>query len=571
MNDISNKSYTDKDFQTIFPELLEYVNNLTLKWNPVESNESDPGVVLLKCMALVADKLNYNIDKNVLECFPVSVTQPKNARNLFQQLGYHMHWLQSAHVDVSILWKGEFTDEVIQIPRFTQVADSELETVFTLTQNATLRATANKNYVTVDAIEGAVNQLSVSGETTINTSMLDSRRRIFLPTSNVAENGIFINNYGLENFSEWVAVDNLYVQAPDTKCYFVGVDAVSNLVYIQFSDYIINLIGDGLEIHYVVSNGANGNIKAYTLEQFFESTINGVDVGTDNVKLTNYSAAVGGLDIETIDDAYKNYMRNVNICDCLVTWQDFQNYLRASNVVSNCVVSDRTNTPYAYNYICEDADGRQYTSYFDALEASDPEYALAYDLFGCFAPTTIDIRALTPIASDKNITKELFDKSFAPYYEATPIIIRQVLTTVLQPTENVKLYLDELRHIGVRYANISSAAEFYPYMYADFNLDITLITNRKLSNAELTEVRSNISTALWESLNATQVEYGVEPDYNAIYDVVIKSDSRIKTLIIAPIEYRLIAHSVDEFVHELGPTAVQDLELLPLQGVFATA
>ena len=64
---IDSTSYTNKDFRTIFPELLELVRGLTNTWDPVNSNESDPGVALLKIQAFIADKLNYNIDKNVLD------------------------------------------------------------------------------------------------------------------------------------------------------------------------------------------------------------------------------------------------------------------------------------------------------------------------------------------------------------------------------------------------------------------------------------------------------------------------------------------------------------------------
>ena len=88
---ISNISYTNKDFQTIYTELLDLVKKLTSKWDPSMSNESDPGVILLKLNALIADKNNYNIDKNVLECFPLSVTQEGNARKLYDSLGYNMH------------------------------------------------------------------------------------------------------------------------------------------------------------------------------------------------------------------------------------------------------------------------------------------------------------------------------------------------------------------------------------------------------------------------------------------------------------------------------------------------
>ena len=61
---ITDISYTSKDFQSIYPELLDLVKKLTNKWDPSLSNESDPGVILLKLNALIADKNNYNIDKN---------------------------------------------------------------------------------------------------------------------------------------------------------------------------------------------------------------------------------------------------------------------------------------------------------------------------------------------------------------------------------------------------------------------------------------------------------------------------------------------------------------------------
>ena len=62
---LSANSYTNKDFQTIYVELLEAAKTLAKNWDPTISNESDPGVVLLKLNAIIADKNNYTIDKNV--------------------------------------------------------------------------------------------------------------------------------------------------------------------------------------------------------------------------------------------------------------------------------------------------------------------------------------------------------------------------------------------------------------------------------------------------------------------------------------------------------------------------
>ena len=81
--ELSNLSYTNKDFAQIYPELLDLAKKISYKWDPSTSDESDPGVVLLKFAALMADKCNYNIDKNVLELFPASVTQMPNARQIF--------------------------------------------------------------------------------------------------------------------------------------------------------------------------------------------------------------------------------------------------------------------------------------------------------------------------------------------------------------------------------------------------------------------------------------------------------------------------------------------------------
>ena len=66
MSLLSNLSYTNKDFNSIYNELLDLVDRISPTWKPGSlngSNESDPGVLLLKLNALMADKNNYNIDK----------------------------------------------------------------------------------------------------------------------------------------------------------------------------------------------------------------------------------------------------------------------------------------------------------------------------------------------------------------------------------------------------------------------------------------------------------------------------------------------------------------------------
>ena len=54
--------YTGKDFPALYNEFLELIPQLTDKWSV--SSEVDPGMVLVKLMAITGDKLNYNNDKN---------------------------------------------------------------------------------------------------------------------------------------------------------------------------------------------------------------------------------------------------------------------------------------------------------------------------------------------------------------------------------------------------------------------------------------------------------------------------------------------------------------------------
>ena len=135
--------------------MLNLVKNLSYKYDPTASNESDPAVLLIKLAAIIADKNNYNIDKNVLECFPNSVTQEKNARQLFEQLGYTMHWYRGGNAQIAMRWIGDkitYTDEynneypaVFTIPDFTMVCDDENSIIYSIVKGGELPADGTRH------------------------------------------------------------------------------------------------------------------------------------------------------------------------------------------------------------------------------------------------------------------------------------------------------------------------------------------------------------------------------------------------------------------------------------------
>ena len=104
LNEVS-LSPTKKDYYQIWNELLELASKISTRWSPDSTNESDPGIVLLKSLVAIADKLNYNIDKNTLEAFMPSATQQESMRKLTEMMGYTMKYYRAANCKVSISYK----------------------------------------------------------------------------------------------------------------------------------------------------------------------------------------------------------------------------------------------------------------------------------------------------------------------------------------------------------------------------------------------------------------------------------------------------------------------------------
>ena len=97
-------SATKKDFYQIWNELLDTASKISERWSPESTNESDPGIVLLKVLTAVADKLNYNIDKNTLEAFLPSATQQESMRKICSMMGYNVKYYTSATTNVTITY-----------------------------------------------------------------------------------------------------------------------------------------------------------------------------------------------------------------------------------------------------------------------------------------------------------------------------------------------------------------------------------------------------------------------------------------------------------------------------------
>ena len=579
-NPLNNQSYINKDFQTIYPELLDLVKKLTYKWDPTVSNESDPGVLLIKLNAIIADKNNYNIDKNALECFPDSVTQQGNAYKLFAQLGYNMHWYKSGIGKITMKWDSEkvTTDrgETLSytIPQFTMVSDGDKETVYTLLNSATIPTDGTN--VEVDVIQGIVKDYSIGSMTLLNMSFLDNRNRLYFSVPNVAENGIFISDaiktsngeysFVWENTDEfgWKKVDNLYIQPAGTKCYKFGLDQTTNTCYIEFPSDISDLIGEGIFVKYIQTNGKLGNVAANRLTAFCSNieddtykSIYKIPKRTisNDIKLWNVSSIANGDDPETIDDAYVGYQKHVGTFDTLVTLRDYLNYIVSEDfmLVSNGVIADRTNDIQSSYKVVTNEDGntkietvvasqtetRRYLSNDADIENINSDSVVeetvevpemsAYDL-KTYLLEYSDISKFSSNTSyndQKRTMEKDYNKSFNLKLDDndTPLATSVILQTYFNEAKSISHdFIDKLPNRPLFYKN-------------KFKLDLTIIPNMVVTQSQADEIERNVYEALYRNLISRNISFGKELTYEKIYDICNNADNRIKAVALENINY----------------------------------
>lgn len=539
---ISNMSYTEKDFQSIYPALLTLAKQLTNRWDPASSNESDPGNVLLKLAAVVGDKTNYNIDKNVLECFLPSATQETSMRMLTEALGYDMKYYQSAVANVLFKYTGNLDGGVITLPKFSTVISNDDNTVYyTLIKDVKI---ALSNFsVEGTAIEGSLNSLLVGNNEIIKMENLDDNNRLYFPEIMVAQNGVFITNNGQVNFDEWQLVDNLNVQVPLTKCYKFGFDSVRGLPYIEFPSDMAELIESGILVSYIVTKGVNGNVTAGTLTNLtgYDADHGNLPTGmstdtfTENLVVYNASASTSGADKETINEAYSNFKKIIGTFDTLITTRDYANALYnladayGNPMISNGAVADRTNDfNHALNVVSYDSVG-QYT---DFIPSDDMSVA---DL------------TLYPLKPYQGQNYNPYNPSYVYNESFKPLKFKVTNTTTSDPTsetstiytdsEEITTDLDDMKCIGHSFRDIKGDEVCLFKTVAA--LDVQIFTYAKVNVIEQAEIRNNVVKALSDNFNARKLEYGYEIPYDTILDVIYSADSRIKSVSLAEPQYEV--------------------------------
>lgn len=506
---ISNKSYTNKDFDAVYNELLDYAEKLSKRFSPANSNESDPFVVLLKLVAFATDKINYNVDKNILERFMVSCTQERSMRELCDMLGYHMHYYESATTDVIFKYKFTGEEEVtnIQIPRFSTVTDGD-SIQYVTTNIATIsKESGVSEKVTV--IQGRKKSLTILGSSIIQLENIINNK-LYFPELYVAQNGTFVTNNGDTNNTEWALVDNLNVQEYDSKVYKFGFDNVSNQPYLEFPEWINNIIGSGLLVDYIVTDGVSGNIGVKELTTVVRlSKPENDEIKDEDITVINSSSANNGKNIETITEAYEGFKKTIGTFDTLVTCRDYANYIynNLEEYCSNIQVADRrSDINYSLNRV-------EYNSYGTYIKNNVSAKTISANQL-CLYP-------LKPL-TNKTYTGLKYKNSNEDIY---PTGGYDDAYKHLENTSIIKSILEDSKTISHDYKQFNDGDLLF--IKDNYILSAVISTSYKVNVLEQLDIKYNIKNALIENFNSRTLDWGEEIPFSTLIDVIMAADSRI--------------------------------------------
>ena len=558
-NYLSNLSYINKDFESLWNEILETIPKLTNKWIPSEANESDPLVVLLKELAIIADKLNYNIDKNILELFPATLTQLRSAYNVYESLGYTPDWYVSATTGVTITYTGMVSGarledgtstDPITIPRWTQLSDEDGEIIYTTMEAITDIIPGTPGKYSVLAMQGTLNDFEINGSTKITINNLDTQNRLYFNEYNVAQNGIIISNFNdfsdynyeqmagtsvIENnnyeyYNKWRRVNNLNQYIAGNRVYKLGIDSVTNSVYIQFPDDIGNLINDGIYIKYILSNGEEGNIGRNDLTQivnesgFTNDGDSAATLQTSDFVVTNTKSSQNGRDPLDIDEMKREFNRVVGVFDTLVTLRDYENYIyeyednNGDHVVSNIRVSDR------FNDLTSSITYKNMNTSGEILDLSEVlKFEGEGSLNGRDRMTAYDIKLYPLLPVNPIETKNDLDTTFE-----TP----ETLTNIEEVISNAKCISHDFA------TDINGNTDIGKPILIPYDLDGQIYLQTAVSEEEASEISSKIQAALLQTLNSRELTWGSAIDYGTLVDTIKNADNRIQYVALDAITYK---------------------------------
>ena len=559
--------YTDKDYINILNDLINSIPGITQKWK--STDESDPGMILVKLMAMVGDMLFYNQDMQSLEVYPNSVTQRKNAASIYKLIGYKMRWYKSAVLEANIV--NTFSNSAT-MPRFCTFTTEDKETTYTTFEQYELPSNTTNNGL--ETLIELVQGVPVTPVRTSNNPYPEAGKpwhsiygynyttddiinnRIYLKDANIDQDHIIL----IDDQNEiWELRENIYLTTNVGRFFEFGID-VNDQAYIELIDYYKNFNVSKFKIFYVKSAGETGQIYANTLKNITGnvwsrggSPASPVIYNVSSfIHFTHYDSTIG-YNPETPDEARKNSVKYQNTLDTLITLADFERALLREPGVANVRATDLTNDPGTIvDFYVGDLNKDTY------INEEDVNILENYLADSTSYPLTTYQRKLADINQDGLITTEdlqcLKNYLAGDYQNAGQAGVLKLSDMELLPGFVVKLYIlrtEDWESVEDDTYKTMIMSDLQEYKILPLTIDIDLhsinkyywtikgkfLTKEPLTRDELQTIIININNDLRYKYAVDKVNFNTIINYKDVIETILKVDSRILMVDLDPIEY----------------------------------
>lgn len=382
-NEKSLIKYTSRDYDSIMEDFWSLVPTMTELWKP--EADADPGVVLSKFMASIADMLGVNVDWLANEMFAPSVTQRKNAEKLFGLIGYDLGWYTAAKTEVTFKNTGDMPitldfgfngnnfATVSALSDITGTARTINYNIIPLTNeygsqdSRAHRETTASNidiFVSSDVVTlnggESCTRLGIEGELrsySISVSNIKKSKYVVkLPSQHLDTTAIWVKamNHERDAFlsTQWIQVPTPSDFVVPEPRFAVTYDNYSN-AQIQFSNYLDQL--DNYETNFItvfwidcsgvigcVGNNVLSNLLLANSD-YQRALDESGDLSISNLSNTverPHTYTVTGRSPETAKEAYVNSRNFINTWDSLITLPDYNRFLNREPGVDCGLVID---------------------------------------------------------------------------------------------------------------------------------------------------------------------------------------------------------------------------------------
>lgn len=385
-------SYTSRDYESLVEEFWKLVPRLTELWQPGVDDDiwrpeanADPGVVLGKYLASVADMLGVNLDWMANEVFAPSVSQRKDAEKVFGLIGYELGFYTAARTEVefknnstvdlkidfgfngsNFCTLNAYTD-ITKQPRVITYNILPLTNTYGATETRSKRSVLTENLdvfaesdivtlkpgqsVTRVAIEGELRYVNVSVE-----SIKRSNYIVTLPSQHIDTTAIWVkarSSQTADSFlqTQWIQCSSPAEFIQPEPRFAVTYDSYSN-AQLQISNYLNQLENydkNWLTIYWIDCSGVIGCVGQNVLQDLLLAKPDqSIDSNSGDLLVSNlpntvelpHTHVVVGKSPETAKEAYFNSRNYINTWDSLITLPDFNRFLNREPGVDCGIVID---------------------------------------------------------------------------------------------------------------------------------------------------------------------------------------------------------------------------------------